>query len=127
MLPKRVSSRRLRCYRAGGPCNQVWARFDAEAFADAPRDGRGRGGRPAGTRGGEGIDALERLLDRAGQREGIEALPETLQLGGHLRAELRSGEHAVERRPGRIVAAPDAGAHPLLAEEFHRGQEQVLE
>src|SRR6202171_2648824 len=130
MLPKRKSSRRLRCYRAGSACSQVRARFDAEPFADASRGGGGgvgRGRRRAGARGGEGIDALELLLDGAGQGEGIEALPLALQLGCPLRAELRAGEHTVERRPGRIVAAPDAGAHPLLAEEFHGGQEQVLE
>ena len=76
---------------------------------------------------GQRVDALELPLDRAGQHEGIEAVPLALQLGGHLRAELRAGQHAVERRAGGVIAAPDAGADPLLAEQLDRGQEEVLE
>ena len=118
MLPKQVSSRRLRCYRAGRTCGEVRARFDAEPFADASRDGGGWGGWRAGAQRGQSVDALELLLDRAGQRERIEAVPQALQLGGHGRAKLRASEHAVERRPGHIVAGPDAGARALLAEEM---------
>src|SRR6202162_6391211 len=127
MLPKRASSRRLRCYRAGGPCRQVGTRVDAEPFTHAPRGGGGWGGGAAVARRGQRVDALELLLDRTGQRKGIEAVPLALQLGGHLGAERRTREHTVQRRAGRIVAAPDAGAHPFLAEQLHRGQEQVLE
>src|ERR1700693_3388525 len=97
MLPKRASSRRLRCYRAGGPCRQVGTRVDAEPFTHAPRGGGGWGGGRAVARRGQRVDALELLLDRAGQREGVEAVPLALQRGGPL------GERRRTRAPTRAL------------------------
>jgi len=42
----------------------------------------GRGGRRAVTRSGQSVAALELLLDRAGQGEGLEAVPPALQRAG---------------------------------------------
>src|ERR1700674_3506959 len=102
MLPKQVSSRRLRCYRAGSACSQVRAWFDAEPFADASSDRGGRDGWGTEARRGQRVDARELLLDGAGQGEGIEAVAQALELGGHLRADLRAGQHAIQRRAGHI-------------------------
>jgi hypothetical protein len=76
---------------------------------------------------GEGVDPLERLIDRAGQGEGVQAIARAAQLRGHAGIDLRTGEHALKGRARGVVPAADPGADSLLAEELDRGQEEVLE
>src|SRR5688572_20766084 len=133
MLLSRGSSRRLGCYRArGAPEGGIGA--DAEALADAA--GQGRGGRGGGVEGRgrrrvaqvrEGIDALQLVLDGAGQAEGIQSGSLTSQRSGDVLGDLRAREHAVERRLGGVVSATDASADPLFALELDGGQEEILE
>src|SRR2546429_660897 len=126
MLPRRGSSRRLRCYRARRARNEVRAGLDAQPLAHGPADWSGVDWR-AVTETGQRMDALELLVDGAGQREGIEPLAVPAQLRDDLRAQVGAGEHPLEGRAGRIVAPAQTRADPLFARELHRGQEQVLE
>src|SRR6266403_4966196 len=126
MLPRRGSSRRLRCYRARRARNEVRARLDAQPGTHGPTHWGGVDGR-AVTEAGQRMDALELLVDGAGQREGIESLAVAVESSDDLRAHVASGEHPLEGRAGRIVPAADPRADPLFAHELHRGQEQVLE
>src|SRR4030095_14272019 len=121
MLLSRASSRRLRCYRARG-APEGWTGVDAEALAGPARHrrrrrerglGRSRRGRMAWV--GQGIDALELLLNRPRQGKGIQAGTLPPQGRGHGLGDLRAREDAVQRGLWGVIAAADAPTNPLLA------------
>src|SRR5213593_4229730 len=114
MLPRRGSSRRLRCDRARRARHEVRARLDTQPLAHGPTDGSGVDWR-AVTEAGQRVDALELLVDGAGQREGIEPRAVALELRDDLRAQVGAGEHPLEGRAGRIVASAETRADPLFA------------
>src|SRR5882672_325068 len=97
MLPRRGSSRRLRCYRARRARNEVRAGLDAQPGTHGPTHRGGVNGHAA-TEAGQRMDALELLVDGAGQREGIEPLAVALELRDERRAEVGAGEHPLEGR-----------------------------
>jgi hypothetical protein len=76
---------------------------------------------------GERVDAVELLLDGPRQGEGIQAIALAAERGRPGGVEAARGEHPLQRRPGRIVAAPDARADALLPEQLHGGQKEILE
>src|SRR5512145_3557868 len=124
-----ASSRRLGCYRARSGRGAPRARGEARPLVCGTPQWNGRGGCGQGavTRVGQGIDALELLIDGPGEGEGVEAIALPPQGGGQLRAEIRAGEQAFQRGAGAIVAAAHASADPLFALQLDGGQEEVLE
>src|SRR5262245_32371961 len=119
MLRRGSSSSRLGCYRARGELRPLMGR--------APqRHGAGRRGPKAMAWVGQGVDALELAIDGLREGEWVEAVALTLQLGRDLGTELGAGEQAVQRRARAIIAAAHACTDPLLAQQFDRGQEEVL-
>lgn len=61
------------------------------------------------------------------ERKRIRGLQGAGQGGDLLRIGVRAGPYPLKRRLRRIIAANQPRAHPLLAHEFHRGLEQILE
>lgn len=100
------------------------ARFDTESFAHRAAHGSGVAGRRGGSAVlgiGERVDALEVLLDGAGEHEGIEPVALASELGGELRTNLWACEEPLQRRLRGVVAASDTGADPHLGEQLDGG------
>src|SRR2546425_6386277 len=76
---------------------------------------------------GEGIEALELVIDGLGEGKWIEAIPQGGQGRNRGGIAARGRLHSLERRAGGVVAPAEARADALLAHELDRGQEQVLE
>ena len=64
---------------------------------------------------------------RASECKGVKAVTLLLEGSRPRGIEGRRSQDALERRPGDIVAAPQARAHAFLPEQLHRGQKQVLQ
>src|SRR5262245_16215420 len=66
-------------------------------------------------------------VDRLGQREGIELIPERDPRRDRRRIGRRARLEALERSARRFVPAPAPGPDALLAQELDGGQEEILE
>src|SRR3989442_1673796 len=88
------------------------------------RDGARRGALPMI---GEGIEALELVIDGLGEGKWIEAIPQGGQGRNRGGIAARGRLHSLEGRAGGVVAPAEARADALLAHELDRGQEQGLE
>ncbi len=78
-------------------------------------------------RRGQVYERLDLAIDRLGQGEGIELIPQPHQRRHGLRIRLGTRLDPFERRARHIVVATQAGAHALLGHQLHRRQEEVVE
>ena len=92
----------------------------------------GRGARrwrcwPRPRDGGQRHQALDLSVDRLGQGEGIELIPERDPRRDRRRIGGGACEQAVKRGPRRVVPPPEPGPDALLAHERDGWQEEILE
>ena len=73
------------------------------------------------------VDPGEPFVDPLRHHEGVEPGLQLLQLRDGGRVDLGTGRHAIERGPGRVIAAAEPRADAPFLDELHRGQEQVLQ
>ena len=70
---------------------------------------------------------VELPVDRLGQGERVQLIPQGHELSHGRDIRVRRGLHPLERRAGRVVQPAQARTDALLADELDRGQEEVLE
>jgi Glycosyltransferase WbsX len=90
---------------------------------------RSTAGDAGSRRRGQRDQALDLPVDRLGQGEGIELIPERDPRCDRRRIGRGAPLEAIERRAGRVVAPPEPGPDALLAHELDGGQgpfEEVL-
>ena len=104
------------------------------AFGERPGCGRGRSSsghrrdqRRQSDRPGQRREPVELPVDRLGQGERVQLIPQGHELSHGRDIRVRRGLHPLERRAGRVVQPAQARTDALLADELDRGQEEVLE